>query len=248
MTDKEPTLANKNEAKKDTPGLEGEPRPSDQTGLDDEIEIINPGVSPAEASDEGSEDSTAKSADRQRDASKPKKKPGKAKKVDAKEALNRLMEKNQIITKQDKAITEKDKQLKDLNDKWLRSIAEFENYRKRSRKEWELLKLQSKTEVILEILNVVDDFERAFSAAEDADSSEFVRGIKLIYNNLHQVLEKFGVEEIDAHHVPFDPNFHMAISQVETKDVESGIVAEVIQKGYQLDESVIRPAKVIVAK
>ena len=111
-----------------------------------------------------------------------------------------------------------------------------------------MLKQQSKTEVILEILNIVDDFERAFSVAEDANSEEFVHGIKLIYNNLTKVLEKFGVEEIDAYHAPFDPNFHMAISQVETDDVETGIVAEVIQKGYQLDESVIRPAKVIVAK
>jgi molecular chaperone GrpE len=110
-----------------------------------------------------------------------------------------------------------------------------------------LLKLQSKTEVILEILGIVDDFERALSVAEDVDD-EFVQGIRLINNNLLSVLEKFGVKEIDSLTSSFDPNFHMAVGQLETEDVESGHVAEVIQKGYRLDETVIRPARVIVAK
>jgi molecular chaperone GrpE len=166
----------------------------------------------------------------------------------AKEVLNRLLEKNEIILKLNRDNAEKNKQLKDLNDKWLRSVAEFENYRKRTRKEWELLKQQSRTEVILEILNIVDDFERAFSVAGDGDDSEFVQGIRLIYNNLTSVLGKFGVEEIDSFGKPFDPNFHMAVGQLETEDVESGRVAEIIQKGYRLDETVIRPARVIVAK
>jgi molecular chaperone GrpE len=171
-----------------------------------------------------------------------------ARKPSAKEVLNRLLEKNEIILKLNKDNAEKDKKLKDLNDKWLRSVAEFENYRKRSRKEWELLKLQSKAEVILEILNIIDDFERAFSVAEDADRDDFIRGIRLIYNNMLSVLDKFGVSEIDAHNSSFDPNFHMAVGQVETDEVNSGHVAEVIQKGYQLDDTVIRPARVIVAK
>lgn len=165
-----------------------------------------------------------------------------------KEVLNRLLEKNEIILTLNRDNAEKDKQLKELNDKWLRSVAEFENYRKRTRKEWELLKQQSKAEVILEILTVVDDFERAFSVAEDASRDEFVEGIKLIYNNLSSVLEKFGVNEIDAHESSFDPNFHMAVGQIETGDVPSGHIAEVVQKGYRLDDTVIRPARVIVAK
>jgi molecular chaperone GrpE len=166
----------------------------------------------------------------------------------ARDVLNRLLEKNEIILDLNKSNAEKDKQLKELNDKWLRSVAEFENYRKRTRKEWELLKQQSKAEVILEILNIVDDFERAFSVAEDADIDEFVQGIKLIYNNLNIVLEKFGVQEIDAFNSSFDPNFHMAVGQIETGEIPSGFVAEVVQKGYKLDDAVIRPANVIVAK
>ena len=166
----------------------------------------------------------------------------------SKEVLTRLLEKNEIILKLNKDNAQKEKQLKELNEKWLRSVAEFENYRKRSRKEWELLKMQSKTEVILEILSIVDDFERAFSVAEDVDDDDFVQGIRLIYNNLLGVLVTFGIKEIDAHSSSFDPTFHMAVGQLETEDVETGHVAEVIQKGYKLDDTVIRPARVIVAK
>lgn len=92
------------------------------------------------------------------------------------EILKRLLEKDDIILNLTKENADKDKQLKELNDKWLRSVADFENFRKRSRKEWELLKQQSKAEVVLEILGIVDDFERAFSVAEDEDG-EFVQGI-----------------------------------------------------------------------
>lgn len=134
-----------------------------------------------------------------------------------------------------------------LKDKWLRSVAEFENFRKRSRKEWELLKFQSKADVILEILNVVDDFERAFAVAENRDE-EFIQGIRLIYQNLQQTLGKFGVQPIDALNTRFDPNFHMAIGQIDSGSAESGQVVEETQKGYLMGDTVLRPAKVIIAK
>jgi molecular chaperone GrpE len=70
----------------------------------------------------------------------------------------------------------------------------------------------------------------------------------LIYNNLVSVLKKFGVQEIESYDRSFDPSFHMAVGQLETDEVDHGHVAEVIQKGYRLDETVIRPARVIVAK
>jgi molecular chaperone GrpE len=138
-------------------------------------------------------------------------------------------------------------EVKALKDRWIRSVAEFENYRKRSRREWELLKLQTKSEVILEILNTVDDFERALTAAADRDD-ELVQGIRLIYQNLVQVLSRCGVKPIVALNSRFDPAFHMAIAQVESDSIESGHVVEETQKGYMLDETVLRPAKVIIAK
>jgi molecular chaperone GrpE len=213
------------------------------TDPDVELDDVSEGIvieSVAAAGDDDDESAVRTRAEK--DTDPPLRKPS------SKEVLARLLEKNEIILNLNKDNAQKEKQLNELNEKWLRSVAEFENYRKRSRKEWELLKMQSKTEVILEILSIVDDFERAFSVAKDADDDDFVQGIRLIYNNLLGVLVKFGIKEIDAHRSSFDPNFHMAVGQLETKDIDSGHVAEVIQKGYQLDDTVIRPARVIVAK
>jgi molecular chaperone GrpE len=183
-------------------------------------------------------------------------------KFSRRDILDRFQEKNTAITRLTKEKTALEKKLaaledekstleaqwKDAKDRWLRTAAEFENYRKRSAKEWELLKQQSKTEVILEVLSSLDDFERAFAAVGATDESEFVRGIRLIYNNLLQVLQKLGVAEITALGTPFDPTRHMAIGQIETSEVASGHVAQVAEKGYTLNDSVIRPARVVVAK
>lgn len=187
-------------------------------------------------------------------------------KVSGKEILGRLAEKNSAIGKLQKEISALEKALeaeraarasekesleaqsRDLKDRWMRAAAEFENYRKRTAREWELLKQQSRTEVILEVLNSLDDFERAFAVVEEGAESEFVRGIRLIHNNLLQTLQKLGVGEIDALHQPFDPMNHMAIGQIDAEGVESGRVAQVVAKGYTLNGSVIRPAHVIVAK
>jgi len=170
------------------------------------------------------------------------------KKISRSEVLDMMASKNEINARLVKENREKEAKLKELNDKWLRSAAEFENYRKRTRKEWELLKQQSRAEVILEILAIVDDFERAFSAAEEAQSGSFIEGFRLIYNNLTQALERMGVRALDALHRPFDPNFHMAVGQIDRDDLDGGVVAEVVQKGYLLDDVVIRPASVLVAK
>ncbi len=190
-------------------------------------------------------------------------------KISKKQILDRFAEKNSAITKlqKEKTAIEKERQglaaerealasekaaiegqVKEFKDKWLRSAAEFENYRKRTAKEWELLKQQSRTEVILEVLNSLDDFERAFAVVESGDENDFVKVIRLIHGNLTRVLLKLGVTEVDALHQPFDPNRHMAIGQIDTTEVASGHVAQVIAKGYILNGSVIRPAHVIVAK
>ena len=190
-------------------------------------------------------------------------------KFSRKQILDRFAEKNSAIGKlqKEKMALEKESQsiaaeregwsaekssleaqVKEFKDKWLRSAAEFENYRKRTAKEWELLKQQSRTEVILEVLNSLDDFERAFAVVAPGSDDDFVKGVRLIYNNLLQVLQKMGVTEVDALHQPFDPNRHMAIGQIETDKVASNHVAQVITKGYSYNGSVIRPAHVIVAK
>jgi molecular chaperone GrpE len=210
----------------------------------------------------GEEDAEATAGVENAEPAPPKAARGKPGKFSRRDILDRFQQKNIEITRltKEKSVLEKEKatlaaataafetQVAEFKDRWLRSAAEFENYRKRSAKEWELLKQQSKTEVILEVLSSLDDFERAFAVVGDQADSEFVRGIRLIYNNLRQVLQKFGVEEIDALHQPFDPTRHMAIGQVETTEVASGHVVEVAEKGYAANSSVIRPARVIVAK
>ncbi len=138
-------------------------------------------------------------------------------------------------------------EVKDLKDRWLRSVAEFDNYRKRTRKEWELLQQRTKAEVILDILTSMDDFERAFSVVGDRDD-DFIRGIRLIYSNLSSSLERHGVRKIEAMNAAFDPIYHMAIAQIDREGAESNQVVEVVQEGYCLGDIVVRPAKVIVAK
>ncbi|HEX5133230.1 MAG TPA: nucleotide exchange factor GrpE [Candidatus Krumholzibacteria bacterium] len=175
--------------------------------------------------------------------------------ISREDVLERFQEKNEVIARltREKMAAEKQKadleaQAREFKDKWMRAAAEFENYRRRSAREWELLKQQSKSEVILEVLNSLDDFERAFAVVDGTGDNEFVQGIRLIYNNLLVGLQKLGVVELDATHQPFDPNVHMAIGQIETTETESGHVVQVVQKGYSLDGMLIRPARVIVAK
>lgn len=168
-------------------------------------------------------------------------------KLTKKEILSRLLEKNEVILELSKANKKLEAEQQEASEKRLRTLAEFENYRKRTRKEWELLKQQTKAEVLLEILDVVDDFERAFSVAGERDD-EFIQGIRLIYNNMVSTLERLGVVRIESLGATFDPNYHMAVAQIDSKDSEPNHVVEVVQQGYLLDDIVIRPAKVIIAK
>jgi molecular chaperone GrpE len=179
--------------------------------------------------------------------SKSKRKPKAAKKLSQKEILAHMEEKNRTLMDLNRKYAEISDELMSTKDKWIRSVADFENYRKRAQKEWELLKQQAEGEIFLEVLNVVDDFERAFLVVGERDD-EFVDGIRLIYQNLLSSLGKFGIKKMEALHVPFDPNYHMAIGQIETEEVDSNHVVEVVQQGYLLNTSVLRPARVIVAK
>jgi molecular chaperone GrpE len=100
---------------------------------------------------------------------------------------------------------------------------------------------------VLDILSVVDDFERALSVVGERDD-EFIRGIRLIYNNLVTALERIGVRKIEALSNTFDPTYHMAVAQIEREGAVSDQIVEVIQNGYCLGDLVVRPAKVVIAK
>jgi molecular chaperone GrpE len=135
--------------------------------------------------------------------------------------------------------------------KWMRAMAEMENFRKRSRREIESSINFANANLLRELLEVLDDFERAHGAAgssEEGSTEAYVEGIRLIYQRFVDVLRRCGLERIPAKGEFFDPNLHEAVSQIETDEVESGQVAHVVQEGYRLKDMVLRPAKVVVAK
>lgn len=147
-------------------------------------------------------------------------------------------------------LTEWEDKYKELHDSYLRLNAEFDNYRKRTLKEKaELLKSGSER-VLIDVITVVDDFERALenvSKAEDVDAVK--EGVDLIYNKFLNFLTKHGVKEIETLGHPFDTDKHEALTTIpaQSEDDKDKIV-DCVQKGYTLDDKVIRYPKVIVAK
>ncbi len=130
-------------------------------------------------------------------------------------------------------------------DELLRSLAEFSNFKKRIERDQILRAQTMKGDIVKKFLPAMDDTLRALQNAPD---DPWVAGIQLIYRKLENVLETEGITRIEAEGVEFDPNFHEAVSQAPSDEVESGFVIEVLQQGYMLGERVIRPAMVLVAQ
>ena len=146
--------------------------------------------------------------------------------------------------KQDK----KDIAIADLTDRLKRSMAEFDNFRKRSEKEKATMFDMGARSIAEKILPVVDNFERAMVAApKEGDGKAFADGITMIYNQLKKTLEDLGVKPIDCVGQPFDPNFHNAVMHVEDESLGENVVAEELLKGYMYKDSVLRHSMVKVA-
>ena len=146
--------------------------------------------------------------------------------------------------KQDK----KDIAIADLTDRLKRSMAEFDNFRKRSEKEKATMFDMGVGSIVEKILPVVDNFERAMTAApKEGDGKAFAEGIAMIYNQLKKTLEDLGVKPIDCVGQPFDPNFHNAVMHVEDESLGENVVAEELLKGYMYKDSVLRHSMVKVA-
>jgi len=134
-------------------------------------------------------------------------------------------------------------------DKYLRTSAELENYKKRAVKERADAINYGNEKILKDILPIIDSMERALdhsSNSEDFDA--FVEGLTLIYEQLFSVLQRHGVERIDAVGQEFDPNFHEAMLQVESEDYGDNTVVEEFEKGYVLNGRLLRPAKAAVSK
>ena len=136
--------------------------------------------------------------------------------------------------------------LAQMKDQWLRTMAEFDNYRKRTTKEKEQIFNRGVSYVVEAILPVIDNFERALAAAGDREDA-FVKGVEMTYNQMLGALKNLGVEQMDALGQTFDPHFHDAMQHVEDKQYGESEIVEVFQKGYMLGEVVIRPSLVKVA-
>lgn len=135
-----------------------------------------------------------------------------------------------------------------LKDQLLRKIAEFENFKRRTREEKDVLMKYGAEGVLLDLLPVLDDFERSLAASrEHADFDALSKGVDIIYAKLLRVLENRGLRPIDAAGKRFDVDFHHALMQIPSADVEPGTVLDVAEKGYMLHDKVIRHAKVTVS-
>ena len=152
------------------------------------------------------------------------------------------------------AVLEKEKaelesQSIDYYERLQRQQAEFDNYRKRTIKEKEELIKYASERILVSMLPIVDNFERAISAAQtNQDFNAFAQGVELIFRQVLGTLDKEGLKPIVAVGQPFDPNLHEAVMQVDSEEYEENTVVEELQKGYLLKEKVIRPSMVKVAR
>ncbi|MCR5482085.1 MAG: nucleotide exchange factor GrpE [Clostridia bacterium] len=135
----------------------------------------------------------------------------------------------------------------DADTQYMRLMADFQNYKKRVEKEKGDIYAFANEKILSDMLDVIDNFERALSQKNDAGEG-FMDGMNMIFKQMMGVLEKYGLEEIDALGKEFDVNFHNAVMTEATDEYESGTVSAVLQKGFTLNKKVVRPAMVKVAQ
>lgn len=143
-------------------------------------------------------------------------------------------------------LAEAESKAAEYKDGWMRSQAEFVNYKTRIQRDNEMTYAAMKGDIIKKVLPALDDLERALQNRPAGDA--WANGVELIARKLQNILESEGVKRIQAEGAEFDPNFHEAISHEPADGVESGHVIAVVQNGYMLGERVIRPAMVRVAQ
>ena len=153
-----------------------------------------------------------------------------------------------LFGKKDKK-DKKDEKIAELNDRLMRQMAEFDNFRKRTEKEKQQMYGIGAAEVVEKLLPVVDNFERGLAAmTEEEKETSFAQGIEMIYKQLMTALSDLGVTAIEAVGQEFNPDFHNAVMQAPSEDYESGVITQELQKGYLYKEKVVRHSMVVVAE
>lgn len=137
-------------------------------------------------------------------------------------------------------------QLSEANDKFLRTLAEYDNYRKRSQKEKEQAYGDSKAAVLSEFLPVLDNFDRAANNKE-ASLEDYQKGIDMIFTQFNDIFKKLGVEAFGEKGEDFDPNFHQAVMHIDDENEKDNVIVDVFTKGYKMGDRILRPAIVKVA-
>ncbi len=172
-------------------------------------------------------------------------------KADKKSSKSRKKTKSKKKSKEEilaEELMEAKEKIAEINDKYLRLYSEFDNFRKRTMKEKAELFKTAGEDVIVSIISIVDDFERALKATENNEENKAHReGIELIYNKFKKILEQKGVKEIEAIGKDFDTDLHEALTKIPAPSEDmKGKVVDAIEKGYTMNDKVIRFAKVVV--
>lgn len=149
---------------------------------------------------------------------------------------------------EEKAEEKSEEKADDGNEKYVRLMAEFQNYKKRVAKEKNDIREYATEKLVMELLPVLDNFERALAASAEDDPAGYAKGMELIFTQMVTELQKSGLAEVEAEGQDFDPTKHNAVMTEENEELESGKVSKVLQKGYALNDKVIRPSMVAVTK
>lgn len=152
----------------------------------------------------------------------------------------------EVSADENSKLAEVEKDLAAAREAHIRTLAEYDNYRKRTAKEKEATWIDAKASCVAELLPVLDNFDRALGVT-DSDFESYKKGVEMIYQGFCDTLKKLGVEAFGEEGDEFDPNFHSAVMHVDDESLGENVLAQVFSKGYKIGEKVLRPAMVKVA-
>ena len=208
--------------------------------MDEELKEVNEAAEAETEAAENNQEEETKETEAQSDE---------AAKDDEAEASGAEENKDKGLFGKKKKKDKKDEQIEDLNDRLRRQMAEFDNFRKRSEKEKSQMFDMGARSIIEKVLPVVDNFERGLAAVpDDKKDDPFITGMDKVYKQMLTELDAAGVKPIECVGQEFDPDFHNAVMQVENDELESGTVAQELQKGYMYKDSVVRHSMVSVVQ
>ena len=169
-----------------------------------------------------------------------------AKKEKAQDTQETMEQVDERVSELEQNIQKKDEEIASLNDKYMRLVAEYDNYKKRTVKEKEALYTSSVCDIVKELLPVVDNLERAMNSFEDKENEHY-KGFEMVLRQTNDIFANIGVEEIKAEGETCNPDLHNAVMHIDDENFGENVVAEQFQKGYTYKDKVIRYSMVKVA-